>query len=417
MTQRLKRSEICLLPYPSGKTFAFTIIDDTDMATLESIRPVYDHLLALGLKTTKTVWALEPGGPVESPADAGDTLEREDYAGYMLHLQRNGFEIALHNVSGQSSERLRILEGLEAFRRVMGGDPRINVHHEKNRENLHFAFAQQGGERPPSFRTGALRRLHRWINRGRQEAASSYGCSGEETGSEYFWGDICRSQFDYVRSNVFFQDLNTLKCNPFIPYSSPDTPCVKYWFDASNGQDAACFDSILSERNVAMLKKEHGCAILYTHFGKGGFVNRTNGAFHLDGGVARHLRSIAGDANGWYVPVSVMLDRLLVFQGVTALRLPGGVMLTNHNASDIECLTLLASPGQTYCDVGALRLMTADEQGRLVLPRLPAGQIIALVCREAASSVRKWYEEAGHPWRLDIRTVARKLRKRLSQYA
>ena len=42
--------------WPEDKAFAFTIIDDTDYATIENIKPVYDFLYDAGLKTTKTVW-------------------------------------------------------------------------------------------------------------------------------------------------------------------------------------------------------------------------------------------------------------------------------------------------------------------------------------------------------------------------
>src|SRR5437899_2238785 len=42
--------------WPEGKDFAFTIIDDTDNATLARIRPIYELLSELGLRTTKTVW-------------------------------------------------------------------------------------------------------------------------------------------------------------------------------------------------------------------------------------------------------------------------------------------------------------------------------------------------------------------------
>ena len=59
--------------FPDGKRFAFTIFDDTDVGTLESLRPIYDLLAQLGLRTTKTVWPLDYLG---SSAFAGSvTLE------------------------------------------------------------------------------------------------------------------------------------------------------------------------------------------------------------------------------------------------------------------------------------------------------------------------------------------------------
>jgi hypothetical protein len=40
--------------FPGGKCFAFTIFDDTDVATVENIRPIYLLLEDLGMRTTKT---------------------------------------------------------------------------------------------------------------------------------------------------------------------------------------------------------------------------------------------------------------------------------------------------------------------------------------------------------------------------
>jgi len=42
------------IAWPNGKRFAFTIVDDTDWAAVERVKPVYDLLARLGLKTTKT---------------------------------------------------------------------------------------------------------------------------------------------------------------------------------------------------------------------------------------------------------------------------------------------------------------------------------------------------------------------------
>src|SRR6185436_5946929 len=43
-------------PFPGGARFAFTVMDDTDVATVENIRPIYRLFESLGMRTTKTVW-------------------------------------------------------------------------------------------------------------------------------------------------------------------------------------------------------------------------------------------------------------------------------------------------------------------------------------------------------------------------
>ncbi len=54
------------MEWPSGKKFAFTIIDDTDHGTVSNLKPVYDLLNELGIKTTKTVWVYPPRDSFDS---------------------------------------------------------------------------------------------------------------------------------------------------------------------------------------------------------------------------------------------------------------------------------------------------------------------------------------------------------------
>ncbi|MCJ7777683.1 MAG: hypothetical protein MUP16_05150, partial [Sedimentisphaerales bacterium] len=44
------------ISWPNGKDFAFTVFDDTDLATLENVREVYSLLADYGFRTTKLVW-------------------------------------------------------------------------------------------------------------------------------------------------------------------------------------------------------------------------------------------------------------------------------------------------------------------------------------------------------------------------
>jgi hypothetical protein len=401
------KSGIRLLAYPGGKRFAFTIIDDTDMSTLESIRPVYELLFSLGLRTTKTVWVARPLEAPERPSDTGDTLERREYADYMRLLRNRGFEIALHNIASRSSTRENIAAGIEAFRDALGEYPSVNVHHEKNRENLYFEFAQRGGRRPPAFRTPVFRGLRRLLGRnGGPRRIDGCGCCGEDVRGEYFWGDLCREKIKYLRTNVFFEDLNTLKCNPLMPYASSETPFVNYWFDASNGQDSRRFNAILSEHNIAALKNEAGCSILYTHFGMG-FVEAGG---NLNAETRRRLEAVAGDSDGWYCPVSEILDRLRAFQEVGVLPLPGGIAVANRNPFDIPAVTLCGPAAGAYRILGRDEVLVADGRGLIVLPVLPASTVMVLLRRDMALDPRPWYEERANPWILDLETAARKMR-------
>src|SRR5688500_15732410 len=105
------------MKWPDGKRFAFTIVDDTDGATLANVKPIYDLLIELGLRTTKTVWPL---APIESAPLGGETLEDDRYRAWILELARRGFEIGYHGVTDHPSVRARSEEALASWRRVLG---------------------------------------------------------------------------------------------------------------------------------------------------------------------------------------------------------------------------------------------------------------------------------------------------------
>src|SRR4051794_16619998 len=121
------------ITWPDGKTFAFTIFDDTDLATLENVKPVYDLLLELGFRTTKSIW------PLSSTEDGrvdrlGSTCEDVDYVAWLHELQGHGFEVGYHLASGCTSPRDRTRIGLERFHELFGPEPITMTNHMNNKE-------------------------------------------------------------------------------------------------------------------------------------------------------------------------------------------------------------------------------------------------------------------------------------------
>jgi hypothetical protein len=279
--------------WPDCRDFAFTIIDDTDHATLARIRPVYSLLQELGLLATKTVWVLP------SPEDAqwgdAETLEDADYRGYVVDLQRRGFEIALHGVRGTSSTRQVIVRGLARYEEVLGHPPRIHANHAGNADNMYW-----GAARVPRWRRAL--RLH-----GTLDPASE----GHDETSPHFWGDLCREKVRYVRG-ACFADVDTLKCDPDMPYRQARYPLVNAWFSCSDAARPEAFRRLLDPENVDRLERDRGLCIAYTHFGVPGFVDERG---ELDPGIRRILESIAR-RNGWFRPVGDILD----FLGAGAIR-------------------------------------------------------------------------------------------------
>jgi len=280
--------------FPQGKRFAFTILDDTDDSTLENVKPVYDALKAHGIRTTKTVW------PVDCPEGsriffAADTLQRKPYLEFVRQLGVDGFEIAFHGATMESSRRDRTVQALEFLEGEFGAYPTLFCNHGHNRDNLYWGYKR--------FQTSWLRCMVRLL---RKEAASYY--LGDVKDTDYFWGDLCLQHIRYVR-NWTFPCLNMLEVNPDMPYRSPGTPYVNLWFSTSDAPDVEAFLRLLTREKLDRLEQAGGLCIISTHLGKGFATGDV-----LDPRVRRVFEDLSRRP-GWYVPVSQMLDYLVETQG------------------------------------------------------------------------------------------------------
>jgi hypothetical protein len=280
------------ISFPDGKRFAFTIVDDTDMATLERNAPVYEVLQRYGLRTTKTLWVLGPT-ETDNPSNAGDSLQDPDYRAFIHDLRAKGFEIALHGVRGGSSTRADIAAGLERFRQEFGEYPTLHVNHSRNRDNLYW-----GAER---WSLAPLRWLYRF--------AKDDHFSGEDPASPHYWGDLARQHLRYV-NQFTFEEPNLLDVTPSFPYHLPDKPLVNLWFPTANGNNLDQFERLLSPENLDRLEREGGVCIVYAHLGAGSF-NKGDGA---DPRFEARIRDIAS-RNGWFVPATELLDYLSMQPG------------------------------------------------------------------------------------------------------
>lgn len=273
--------------YPGQREFAFTILDDTDDATVANVKPLYDLLFELGLRTTKTVWPLDCP---EGSADyfAGSTLADPEYLGFAHELDDRGFELTWHAATMESSTRDRTVRGLEVFRREFGHYPTLHCNHGENRENIYW------GEK--RYRNPLLRLVHRAARRG---AGPKF--SGDEERSDYFWGDLCRQHFRFVRGFTW-HDVNTLRRDPDLVYRLAWTPYVDCWFSTSDAADVRGFNQLVRRDSIDRLRAEGGLCILSTHLGKG-FVR--NG--RVDPAVEDTLRYVSSQP-GWFAPVSDILE-------------------------------------------------------------------------------------------------------------
>lgn len=270
--------------YPQNKKFAFTIIDDTDGAKLENIKPVYDLLFRLGFRTTKTVWVFPSKDQFK-----GSSLEDYRYRQYIKRLQKQGFEIALHGVGSGNFKRKEIIEGLKTFEKFFS-PAKLQINHGQNSDNLYWGIKRFQLLKP-------FWRINKF--------------KGDEKSSEYFWGDLAKKHIKYVR-NFTFKNLNTLKTDPLMPYQDENKPHVNYWFSSSDGADVEKFNKLISPEKVEKLKREGGVSIIYTHFASG-FVKsgRLNREFE------RKLTYLSRQG-GYFVPAGILLDYLLKTRKRTA---------------------------------------------------------------------------------------------------
>lgn len=275
------------LAFPDGKAFAFTILDDTDVATVENVRPVYRLLEDLGFRTTKTVW------PVGCPEGSknfflSETMEDPEYRKFVIDLERRGFEVTWHGATMESSVRSRTLAGLEAFREMLGHFPRVHVNHSFNRENIYW-----GADR---IDVPLLRRLYARITK---TPIGYY--EGHVEDSDYWWGDRCRQHIEYAR-NLTFNEVNLLRVNPSMPYRDPNRPLVPWWFSGSDAEGCEAFNRLLRHQNQDRLEREGGVCIVATHLGKE-FAPGGN----LDPSFRATMEELSA-RNGWFVPVGQLLD-------------------------------------------------------------------------------------------------------------
>lgn len=272
--------------WPHGYDFAFTIVDDTDGATVANIKPVYDYLYSKGIITTKTCWAF----PSRDDVYTGECLQDEEYLAYLKEIQQKGYEIGFHNAGSGGFKREETAEALEIFKNAFGDYPKMHINHSNNIENIYW------GQKRFSPLVSKIYSLLR----------NEIKSLGTEEDSEYFWGDIAKKHFKYIRNRTF-NGINTLKADPRLVY--PETGKDKfsnYWFSSSDGMRLNSFLKILSKKNVDKLVKQKGCCILYTHFAYD-FVGQDG---RLNEDFKKSVDYIASK-NGWFVPASEILDFVL----------------------------------------------------------------------------------------------------------
>lgn len=275
--------------WPLNKEFAFTIIDDTDNASLKNIKPVYDYLFSKNIKTTKTIWIYPSRDKF-----TGDTIQEDEYLKFLIELEKKGYEIQLHGVGSGNFKRDEIIEGLLLFKEKFGRFPLLNTNHSQNPDNIYWGFKRFGVILENLFKLFKGEKRHFY---------------GDEIQSENFWGDLSKKHIMFMR-NRSFNGINTFNYDPRMPFSEKRKIFSNYWFSSSDGHTIREFNDLLTKSNIDKLRNQKGLCIVYTHFACG-FVN-------LDGNLNEKFKeniSYLSEQNGWFVPATKILEYILSVNG------------------------------------------------------------------------------------------------------
>ena len=119
------------------------------------------------------------------------------------------------------------------------------------------------------------------------------------------FGDICKEKIKYIRNHTF-NDINTLKIDPLMPYiDKSKQKYSNYWFSSSDGHTAEEFNFLLKKENIDKLETEGGACIVYTYFAS----NFVDDAGRLNKEFVKNMEYLS-TKDGWFVPASIMLDYL-----------------------------------------------------------------------------------------------------------
>ena len=346
-------SAVRLLWAPHPFRAGLCITDDTDAATLDGVRQVYDFLGSIGLRASKTVWAFTPSEPCGIPAlpDSmlrGITLEDTGYLAYCEALAARGFEICLHGASAGNNRRERTERALAMVAERFGRAGTF-ICHSKNAENPYWH--EKVAPRGPA----------QWL----LAPASRYRCSGEVPSSPYFWGDLCLEHVAHIR--LFrTRNVNTLAENPSMPYHDPEKPFVRSWFAATKRSFVDC----ASEAGIAQLRAEHGLCVLYQYMHR--WADPESGGVRPEFRAAAERLMAAGDI--WVETASRVMERLRQVHAVFIAQQGERLWLCNAGPAEVRDLQL-AVPAATRVEAAGA---TRSASGVLHVPSLPAGAILAV---------------------------------------
>ena len=383
------RARLVWPPYPYKAGFCVT--DDTDAATFEQVKAVYDFLMSKGFRTTKTVWPFTPIDkcgipPLPNSTLRGVTLEDKRYLDYCKVLHDRGFEICLHGASAGNNTRQRTRDAFDFLARNLPGSDTF-ICHAKNADNIYW-----------EHKIVSLPLLGRLL-----KLYSKHTCSGEIESSPYFWGDLCREKVNQIR---LFRTrcTNTLQRNPSMPYFDRRKPYVNGWFSATKRRLADCADPRVLDR----LKRDYGLTVLYQYLHR---YARPD-TWELDPRFQQSISNITADPEILVDTASCLMKRLRLIQGLFVVYGRRAFWLVNTNQEDVPQvqMALARRPSRVSSDGG-----TTIHDDRLVFPVVPASALVSVTTSEPWRFPGRRCKRLNRPRRVTFQTPSGPLFVNLSE--
>ena len=163
----------------------FVLTNDPDHGKTEDYRRILKLLAKKGIYVTTAVFCTlkDDGSLLGRHCYKGEThtLEDREYRKLMLKARDWGHEIAFHGYSQVSDTRDEFLRGLEIFKKVFGGYPKIYIEH---------------GGHPKKHPIGLVKK-------------ENLALEGTKKGSRYYVEDVIKEVFELVWTHEYLlDDLN-----------------------------------------------------------------------------------------------------------------------------------------------------------------------------------------------------------------
>lgn len=358
-----------LSPYPSGHTFAFTIVHDADSAYSRRLAPLFEEFDALKIKITATafvfwaswgnegkIWSRwnqirDPDQAFLAPKAVPlvDDTERQFY----LSIAARGHEIGMHTPSDTSDTTEQLQRGFEYFIRVFGHPPSVYVEHstQSNKETL-----ENEGANPRSnyYSLAILKFYHPWV-----------------------WVDGPLGL--PPASEPKYYDLVASKGAPFSDESAKHYGLEKVFMRTGkwNQADGDGFLVGYSVANIDDLERNRGLALAYTHLDSK-WLDPVTHKMRLP--IAERLRYLASK-NGWFAPAGTILDRVQAMKELSLDPRGGYVRIHNQGTQAIEAVTVVSPNGASLCK--SETILRPGPRGDIVVGAIKAAESLSFrVCRQ-----------------------------------